>query len=399
MFVIGTAISFSAATADSLNVRLVGTYTAPEGPVDVAVADSLALVADFGRGLRIVSIADPTNPTELGVFTGPNTTMGVAVRDTLAYVAGHRDGLYIVNIADPANPVQVGRRGTSAVTAKVAIQDTLAFIADRSAGLSIISVADPSHPYLVGSFYDSLASVTNDVAVAGDYAYATTALRSRLQVINVADPANPTLAGQCSLPGPGDPNGLVVSGGRAYVGTGDVVILDVANPLNPHELGCYVSPSYAYDLTVRGDTAFVPDGYSGLRVVDVSDPLQPRELGYNDTPGNNNGIALAGEYICVTENPIGMRIFQYYGAGIEEERPTPDASRLTPCATVVRGVLFLPKSTSSSPGCLLDAAGRRVQDLHPGANDIRRFAPGVYFVRPALAQAQARAVHKVVIQR
>ncbi len=70
--------------ADSLNVRLVGTYNAPEGPIDVAVTDSLALVADFSQGLRVVSIADPANPTELGAITGPNTTMGVAVRDTLA---------------------------------------------------------------------------------------------------------------------------------------------------------------------------------------------------------------------------------------------------------------------------------------------------------------------------
>ena len=30
---------------------------------------------------------------------------------------------------------------------------------------------------------------------------------------------------------------------------------------------------------------------------------------------------------------------------------------------------------------LLDATGRKVLDLHPGANDVRALAPGVYFVR------------------
>jgi hypothetical protein len=46
---------------------------------------------------------------------------------------------------------------------------------------------------------------------------------------------------------------------------------------------------------------------------------------------------------------------------------------------------------------LLDISGRKVQDLKPGANDVRTLAPGVYFVREA--QAQARVVRKVVITR
>jgi len=45
---------------------------------------------------------------------------------------------------------------------------------------------------------------------------------------------------------------------------------------------------------------------------------------------------------------------------------------------------------------LLDVSGRKVLELHPGANDVRALAPGVYFVREAQAQAQAQAVRKVV---
>ncbi len=46
---------------------------------------------------------------------------------------------------------------------------------------------------------------------------------------------------------------------------------------------------------------------------------------------------------------------------------------------------------------LLDIGGRKVLDLHPGANDVRSLAPGVYFVREA--QAQAQAVRKIVVTR
>jgi hypothetical protein len=44
---------------------------------------------------------------------------------------------------------------------------------------------------------------------------------------------------------------------------------------------------------------------------------------------------------------------------------------------------------------LLDAAGRKALELKPGANDVSRLSPGVYFV----CEAQAQAVTKVVLAR
>ena len=52
-----------------------------------------------------------------------------------------------------------------------------------------------------------------------------------------------------------------------------------------------------------------------------------------------------------------------------------------------------------SRAALPDVSGRKVLDLHPGANDLRALAPGVYFVREAQAQAQAQAIRKVVVTR
>ncbi len=83
-------------------------------------------------------------------------------------------------------------------------------------------------------------------------------------------------------------------------------------------------------------------------------------------------------------------------AGLEE-RSTPHDSRRTPATTVVRGSFYLAPgaSTSSSPGCLLDAAGKPVMELHSGANDVSSLAPGVYFVR----RTQAQAISKVTVLR
>ena len=86
-------------------------------------------------------------------------------------------------------------------------------------------------------------------------------------------------------------------------------------------------------------------------------------------------------------------------AGVMEPQP-PCSVGVQPLATVVRGVLLLPATTSRKPqaaGSLLDIGGRQVMVLRPGANDVSSLSPGVYFVREA--QAQAQAVRKVVVTR
>ncbi len=73
-----------------------------------------------------------------------------------------------------------------------------------------------------------------------------------------------------------------------------------------------------------------------------------------------------------------------------------------PGATVVRGKLHLP-ADSKPDGCervpmttLLDASGRRVLALHPGTNDVRSLARGVYFV--VTHSLPSTAARKVILE-
>jgi hypothetical protein len=98
-------------------------------------------------------------------------------------------------------------------------------------------------------------------------------------------------------------------------------------------------------------------------------------------------------------------------SGILDSRPASPDPRTLLNATVVRGVLVLgavgsrqktayraAPSDGGRCGQLLDAAGRRVMELHVGANDVRALAPGVYFVRePTVLGGKTSAVRKVVI--
>jgi hypothetical protein len=105
------------------------------------------------------------------------------------------------------------------------------------------------------------------------------------------------------------------------------------------------------------------------------------------------------------------------GVAVNEGRARA-ARRYVTGATVVRGVLFLPRGengdcpAANSMRCseglspvfakpaLLDAVGSKVLSLHSGPNDVSALAPGVYFVRKATGLAhEASGVTRVVITK
>ncbi len=105
-------------------------------------------------------------------------------------------------------------------------------------------------------------------------------------------------------------------------------------------------------------------------------------------------VAVDSEPVALAWNSIDMRTYvanrEGYSVsvirdslrvGLEEGQL--QASNLKPQATLVRGVLNLQvdsRQQAVDRAELLDASGRKVLDLRPGANDIRHLAPGVYFV-------------------
>jgi hypothetical protein len=119
--------------------------------------------------------------------------------------------------------------------------------------------------------------------------------------------------------------------------------------------------------------------------------------------------SIAGSFVLgegpATPNPVVCQFIPSTYVGVAETRgiQSPSISKMIP--TVVRGVLRMPglgtrSGLSDNPvmsrAVLLDAVGREVMELRPGANDVSRLAPGVYFVR---AEGQGARAFKVVIQK
>jgi aminopeptidase N len=105
------------------------------------------------------------------------------------------------------------------------------------------------------------------------------------------------------------------------------------------------------------------------------------------------------EPLSMTPDPDNWVLDSARVTGIEET-PNTELQTTNVGPTIVRGVFVLPASprprVSASP-CLLDACGRKVLDLHPGANDVSGLAPGVYFVRAVSSRLLAASCHKVVV--
>jgi hypothetical protein len=387
------------ATADSLNVRLVGSCALPGGfTFGEAASGEYVYVANGDSGLRVIAIADPTQPTEVGYIDTRGMAYGVELVGDLAYVADGDSGLQIVSIADPEHPVDVGHCLTSGCARGLAVSGDYAYVASDS-GLRVVSIVDPAHPAEVGRYH--MTSGAFAVAVVGSHAYVG-GMNSGFWVISVADPANPSFVGNCGTPD--RVYGVAVSGSYAYVACEDsgMRVISVADPAHPVEVGCLIDSAFvAIGLALDGTRVYVAGGIgcNSFQVISVADPTQPVEVGYYGGVGEHS-VAYAGDYALVGGHRA-LYIMQYIGSGAKETEKV--AAQVLNCATVVRGVLFLPEAPDHKllPASLLDVSGRRVLSLHSGANDIHGLAPGIYFVRSGLSAVsrERSAVARVVIAR
>jgi hypothetical protein len=99
-----------------------------------------------------------------------------------------------------------------------------------------------------------------------------------------------------------------------------------------------------------------------------------------------------------TPNPVVCQFFTLLPPGVSEA-PNARVRTANLMPTVVRGLLVLgavgSRQNTGYRGELLDAAGRRVAELHAGANDVNGLGTGVYFIR----EDQAQALRKVIVVR
>jgi hypothetical protein len=129
-----------------------------------------------------------------------------------------------------------------------------------------------------------------------------------LRIVDVSNPLSPHEVGHCLTAGyASDLDGNTTYVYVAACDSGLRVLHFSGSPI-PYEVGSCILPGVAYGVEVRDSYAFVGDGDSGLRVVNVSNPAAPHEVGHCDLDGSSGGVALSGNYAYVTSGNGGIHV-------------------------------------------------------------------------------------------
>lgn len=137
------------------------------------------------------------------------------------------------------------------------------------------------------------------IVVDGTRAYAA---KDGLIVLDVADPRNPVQLG--SLPLTGFIETLAVSGRYAYLTHAweGLLVVDVGDPTQPVVVGSVDFAGFAYDIAVRGPLAYVTGIGHALTTIDVSVPSQP--VVRHVLAGQGKSVALAGNYAVICDSGV-----------------------------------------------------------------------------------------------
>jgi hypothetical protein len=278
------------------------------GAIEVA-GDYVYVLAD---GLQVISVADPANPTPVGHYE----VLGgydMHIAGDYLYLAEYSI-LHVLSIADPINPTEVGRYGGYSMYA-IQVAGDYAYIAGTSSltdtkhqsGLVIVSLADRSHPVEV-DFYET-TGFPEDLHLVGNHIYLASTFgffdfTGYLEVFALDTPGVPRKIGEVAIApfdwGSSYASGVDVVGGYACVSAdyGGMVVISVADPANPIELGHRDTPGRAYDIVISGDYAYVADNWGGLRVISVVNRNVPSEVGsyVPAAAGEVNSIHVVDDY-------------------------------------------------------------------------------------------------------
>lgn len=139
--------------------------------LDVAVADSIAYVADPDSGLRVIAMReaerDKLELMELDSYQGVISPQALLREDSLLYVADSVGAVIVLDISDAKNPTQLSFTPIQTRPRGMALSGSTLYVACGEDGVLAIDVGDPADP-TIGEFIDTPG---NALAVAASDIY------------------------------------------------------------------------------------------------------------------------------------------------------------------------------------------------------------------------------------
>ncbi len=138
----------------------------------------------------------------------------------------------------------------------------------------------------------------NDVEVVGNLAYA--AIGRRLVILDVADPANPFEIGSMNIMS--GVEGVAVRDGYAFLGAHKpyrLTVADVSDPTNPLLVSAGMGDQFSHDVQLYGNLAYVRATTGDLDVFDITNPIHVVSLGGVPVGDGVAAIAIVGDLLYV----------------------------------------------------------------------------------------------------
>jgi len=186
-------------------------------------------------------------------------------------ILGVAGGVSIIDVTNPANPREVGFITLPTATHRdMRTYETYAYAVDEygGAGLTIIDLSNPTAPILVKNWTEAF-DTSHNIHITDGYLYAV--------------------------------------GCRGPVGTRSTIILDLADPLNPVQVGA--ADRVLHDLFVRDDIGYgssIVD--KGFVIMNLSDKTAPSEISFTTYGGaktHNAWLTDDGHYLLTTDEVAG----------------------------------------------------------------------------------------------
>jgi hypothetical protein len=196
------------------------------------------------------------------------------------------------------------------------------YVVDKYEGLILVNAAtlldgDPLNNYLKRALTFNPGGALkdgNNIAIAGNYAYITTA--QGLTIISIENPLNPRLIKRIPLK---HAKAVAIQFRYAFVVDDEgLKVIDVTTPEQARLVeDAFVSLSDARDVYVARTYAYVANGKDGIAIIDVEQPERPRldqmfnaEGKLNDVHQVKIAITNASLFAYVADGKNGLRILQ-----------------------------------------------------------------------------------------
>jgi hypothetical protein len=243
----------------SVTLKQVNEVTLPGNPIDIYIKDDYAyILCPF---VAVVKISDPKNIPEIKTFSNLQTSSrSIAFNGSFAYLAQSDGIVKIINFQNIDYPSEAGSVNSFGSIIKIAAYNDYLYFITKELGLHIYDITVPNLPIPRGN-----------------------------QVVS------------------GEPNNLFVKNKYAYVTSSNatLTIIDISDISKLPVAGTYNFGINFYDVFVNENTAYVPQGATGVQVLNIGSLPSPIHITNIFSRRFSKQVVVEGYYTWVNdENTI-----------------------------------------------------------------------------------------------